>query len=214
MAVNFKITGSEAKPGNVDMANPGPATYPDQLTILQYPAPVLRKAAIAVDGFDEDLRGFVERMFETMYAAKGVGLAAPQVGVSRRLFVTDHAQREGNGHSDRRVFINPRIENASGEETYEEGCLSFPGIYAKVTRHNRFDLVFQDLIGFEQRLTLDVAAGDFLGVVAQHELDHLDGKVFVDHLSTIQLALLRRKLREMEKDYKAQTGKAGAVLRR
>jgi peptide deformylase len=196
------------------MANPGPATYPDSLTILQYPAPVLRKVAAPITAFDEGLRGFTERMFETMYAAKGVGLAAPQVGVSRRLFVTDHAQREANGRSDRRVFINPRIENASGEETYEEGCLSFPGVYAKVTRHNRFDIVFQDLLGFEQRLTLDVESGDFLGVVVQHELDHLDGKVFVDHLSPVQVTLVKRRLREMEKDYKALHGKAGAVLRR
>ncbi|MBA3685331.1 MAG: peptide deformylase [Planctomycetes bacterium] len=196
------------------MANSGPTTYPDVLTILQYPAPVLRKLATPVTAFDERLRAFAERMFETMYAAKGVGLAAPQVGVSRRLFVTDHAQRDGNGHSDRRVFINPRIENASGEETYEEGCLSFPGVYAKVTRHNRFDFVYQDLLGFEQRLTLDVEAGDFLGVVVQHELDHLDGKVFVDHLTAAQVTLVKRRLREMEKDYKTEHGKAGAVLRR
>ena len=196
------------------MASPGPTTYPDALMVHQYPAPVLRKLAIPITAFDEPLRAFSERMFEAMYAARGVGLAAPQVGVSRRLFVTDHAQREADGSSDRRVFINPRIENASGEETYEEGCLSFPGVYAKVTRHNRFDLVYQDLLGFEQRLTLDVTAGDFLGVVVQHELDHLDGKVFVDHLTAVQVTLVKRRLREMEKDYKAEHGKAGAILRR
>ena len=196
------------------MSPPASPAYPTDLVVLHYPAPVLRKPAAAVTVFDAALGGFVDGMYAAMYAAKGVGLAAPQVGVSIRLFVTDHARREQDGRSDRRVFINPRIENASGDETYEEGCLSFPGIYANVTRWNRFDVVFQDLLGFEQRLTFDVQAGDFLGVVVQHELDHLDGKVFVDHLTTAQLTLVKRKLREMEKDYKAETGKAGAVLRK
>lgn len=196
------------------MSPPASPGYPTDLAVVHYPAPVLRKAAAAVTIFDAELAAFAERMFAAMYAAKGVGLAAPQVGVSIRLFVTDHAQREKEGRSDRRVFINPRVENASGEETYEEGCLSFPGIYANVTRWNRFDFVFQDLLGFEQRLTFDVAAGDFLGVVVQHELDHLEGKVFVDHLTPTQLTLVKRKLRDLEKDYKAETGKAGAVLRR
>ena len=197
------------------MAPPASPAYPiGPLTVVHYPAPVLRKKAAPVTVFDAALSRFVEGMYAAMYDAKGVGLAAPQVGASVRLFVTDHAQREKDGRSDRRVFINPRIENASGEETYEEGCLSFPGIYANVTRWNRFDLVFHDLLGFEQRLTFDVEAGDFLGVVVQHELDHLDGRVFVDHLTAAQLTLVKRKLRELEKDYKAETGKAGAVLRK
>jgi peptide deformylase len=196
------------------MTAPASPAYPTDLRVLQYPAPVLRRKADPVTVFDAALARFVDDMYAAMYAAKGVGLAAPQVGVSVRLFVTDHGQREKDGRSDRRVFINPRIENPSGEETYEEGCLSFPGIYANVTRWNRFDFVFQDLLGFEQRLTLDVEAGDFLGVVVQHELDHLDGKVFVDHLTATQLTLVKRKLRELEKEYKAETGKAGAVLRK
>lgn len=189
-------------------------TYPTSLQVLAYPAPVLRRRAAPVTVFDADLTAFAERLFACMYDAKGIGLAAPQVGVSIRLFVTDHAQREADGLHDRRVFINPRIENASGEETYEEGCLSFPGIYAKVTRPNRFDLVWQDLTGTEQRQTFDIEAGDFLGVVTQHELDHLEGKVFVDHLTPAQLTLIRRRLRDMEKDWKAEHGDTGAVLRR
>ena len=182
--------------------------------VVRYPDPVLRQVAQPVTEFGPELKRTAEAMLQRMIASKGVGLAAPQVGVSIRLFITDHAQREKDGRSDRRVFINPRIENGTGDETYEEGCLSFPGIYANVTRWNRFDLVYQDLLGFEQRLTLDVTAGDFLGVVSQHELDHLDGKVFVDHLTTAQLTLVKRKLRELEKEYKAETGKAGAVLRK
>jgi peptide deformylase len=190
------------------------SAYPTSLSVLRYPAPVLRKVAKPVTVFDDGLRNFVDRLFECMYGSKGVGLAAPQVGVSERIFITDHVQRDDKEKHDRRVFINPRIENPSGEETYEEGCLSFPGIYAKVTRWNRFDLVHQDVQGVEHRLTLDVAAGDFLGVVAQHEFDHLEGKVFVDHLTPAQLILVRRALRELEKDWKDEHGRDGAVLRR
>jgi len=190
------------------------APYPPHLAVVSYPDPVLRVVAAPVERFDDALRDFCQRLFECMYLASGIGLAAPQVGVSRRIFVTDHARKQGAEFNDRRVWVNPRIEASQGTETYEEGCLSFPGLYAKVERHNRFDVVWQDEFGFEQRLTLDVNAGDFLGVVVQHELDHLDGKLFIDYLGPLQLGLVRRRLREMEKDYKEATGRAGAVLRR
>jgi peptide deformylase len=112
------------------------------------------------------------------------------------------------------VWINPRIERAQGTTVYEEGCLSFPGIYAKVNRHDRFDFVAQDEWGVERRQSLDVSAGDFLGIVVQHELDHLDGIVFVDHLTPAQLTLVRGRLRDLEKDYRKATGKTGSPLRR
>ncbi len=188
-------------------------TYPAVLSVVQYPHPVLRKITEPVTVFDDALRSFCERMFTCMEQAKGIGLAAPQVTVSKRIFISDHARRD-EGQSDRRVWINPRIVDASGTTAYEEGCLSFPGMYARVERLDRFTIVFQDVWGAEQRLSLDVGAGDFLGIVVQHELDHLDGKVFVDHLSDTQLMLIRKRLREMEKDYKKATGKLGAVLRR
>jgi peptide deformylase len=188
--------------------------YPATLSVLRYPAPVLRKIAKPVSVFDAGLRDFIGRMFDCMYGAKGVGLAAPQVGVSERIFITDHAQRDDKDKHDRRAFINPRIENGRGEETYEEGCLSFPGIYAKVTRWNNFDIVYQDEHGAEHRQSFDVNAGDFLGVVFQHELDHLDGKVFVDYLTPAQLILVRRALRDLEKEWKDEHGREGAVLRR
>ena len=169
--------------------------------------------------FDDHLRVFCARMFDVMEEHSGVGLAAPQVAVPLRIFVTDHTRRKQDGDdaglaSDRRVWINPRIECASGTTTYEEGCLSFPGIYAKVQRHNTFDIVAHDEYGVERRLSLDVEAGDFLGIVVQHELDHLDGVVFVDHLTPTQLTLCRRKLVDLEKFYKKTTGAAGSVLRR
>ncbi len=189
------------------------ADYPPVLTLVQYPHPVLRKRASEVTVFDDALRAFCALMFDCMIEYKGVGLAAPQVEVSKRIFITDHLRRE-EGQSDRRVWINPRIEQASGSTIYEEGCLSFPGIYAKVERHNRFDLVAKNEWGVEQRLSLDVEAGEFLGIVVQHELDHLDGKVFVELLAPLQLTTIRRRLKELEQAYKKATGKTGAVLRR
>jgi peptide deformylase len=187
--------------------------YPADLELVHYPHPVLRKRAGAVTVFDDALRSFCARMFDCMVDHKGIGLAAPQVAVSKRIFITDHLRRE-EGQSDRRVWINPRIEHPSGSTSYEEGCLSFPAIYAKVERHNRFDMVAQNEWGVEHRISLDVEAGDFLGIVVQHELDHLDGKVFVDHLAPEQLTLIRRRLKELEQAFKKATGKAGAVLRR
>ena len=180
---------------------------------------MLRQKAEAVTVFDDALRVFCARMFMVMDEYNGVGLAAPQVAVAKRIFVTDHIRKSKDlppeeQTSDRRVWINPRIELAEGTTTYEEGCLSFPDIYAKVHRHNRFDIVALDQWGSERRQSLDVDAGDFLGIVVQHELDHLDGVVFVDHLTPTQLTLIRRRLLEMEKDYKKATGKAGTVLRR
>ncbi len=188
--------------------------FPDRLAVIHYPHPVLRKVAKPVAVFDDQLAKFCQRMFTCMDEQHGIGLAAPQVCVSLRVFVTDHGKREGDGISDRRIWINPRLENVSGTSVHEEGCLSFPGMFAQVERHNRLDIVYQDVTGFEHRLALDVNAGDFLGVVVQHELDHLDGKVFVDHLTMAQLALIRGRLRELEKEFKAETGKSGAVLRR
>jgi peptide deformylase len=195
------------------MTSSASPTYPTSPALVKYPHPVLRKRAEEVAVFDDALRRFCAAMFQVMEDSKGVGLAAPQVAVSKRIFITDHARRE-EGQSDRRVWINPRIEKATGVTTYEEGCLSFPAIYAKVERHNRFDFVWADEWGVEHRITLDVESGDFLGIVVQHELDHLDGKVFVDHLTDAQLGLIRKRLKELETAYKKATGKSGAVLRR
>jgi peptide deformylase len=176
---------------------------------------VLRKRAAPVTVFDDELRAFCQRMFAVMELERGIGLAAPQVAVSRRIFVTDHTRkRDEPGQGDRRIWINPRIEAPEGETSYEEGCLSFPGIFAKVVRHNRFTFAYQDEYGVERRLGLDVEAGDFLGIVVQHELDHLDGKVFIEHLSPAQLVLVRKRLKELEADFRHETGSAGAVLRR
>ena len=191
------------------------ASYPLHPALVEYPHPVLRRKAEPVTVFDDALRAFCAQMFVVMEAHNGVGLAAPQVAVGKRIFITDHVRKkDGSGESDRRVWINPRLEKTDGITSFEEGCLSFPGIYAKVQRHNRFDIVSQDEYGTERRLTLDVDAGEFLGIVVQHELDHLDGIVFVDHLTPTQLTLCRRRLQDLEKAYKKETGLTGSVLRR
>jgi peptide deformylase len=188
-------------------------TYPEQLITLHYPDPRLRRIASPVTVFDPALRRFCLAMLEHMYRERGVGLAAPQVGVSARIFVTDHLVSEGEP-GEPRIWINPRIEEGGGESVFEEGCLSVPGLYAKVERFGHYTMIWQDESGQELRHRFAPADGDFLGTVAQHELDHLDGVLFVDHLSPIQLALLRRRLRGMEKDYQRLFGCAGAVLRR
>ncbi len=189
-----------------------PAT--GSLTIRRYPDPVLRALAQPVTTFDAGLAQLVDRMFVTMREDGGVGLAAPQVGVSQRLFVTDHHAGREDLPPAPRVWINPRFENCEGTVLNEEGCLSLPGLYANVERAARFDVVYQDLDGGEQRLHLDYEAGEFLAIVVQHENDHLEGRLFVDHLSHGQLAMLRRKLKELEKAFKKRTGTRGAVLRR
>lgn len=188
--------------------------YPTHPILVQYPHPALRRPAEPVTVFDQVLRDFCARMFEVMALEHGVGLAAPQVAVSKRIFVTDHIRNKDEAPGDPRIWINPRIEKTSGETVYEEGCLSFPGIYAKVTRHDCFDIVWQDEFGSERRQTLDVGTGDFLGIVVQHELDHLNGVVFVDHLTLLQLGLCRRRLKDLERSYKQETGQVGTVLRR
>ncbi len=191
-----------------------PAEYPAELALVHYPASVLRRRAEPVTSFDGRLRDFCQRMFSVMEAEHGVGLAAPQVGVSKCIFVTDHARPKDGEAPSPRIWINPRISDPSGTTVYEEGCLSFPEIYAKVTRHDRFTITWQDVAGTEHSERLDVGAGQFLGIVTQHELDHLDGKVFIDHLTTVQLGLVRRRLRDLEVDYRRATGKTGSPIRR
>lgn len=190
--------------------------YPEHLELVTYPHPVLRKPAAAVTTFDQNLASFCDRMLAAMRAYKGVGLAAPQVAVSQQIFVSDHGGLLGDGEGatpQPRVWINPHMESVSGHTVYEEGCLSFPGIYAKVERADRFIAVWQDIHGEEHRQELH-ATDDVLGIVFQHELDHLHGKLFVDLLNPAQITMIRRRLREMEQTYKKETGKVGSVLRR
>ena len=156
------------------------------LPILEYPDPRLRTKAVPVTVFDSALKRRIDDMFETMYAAPGIGLAATQVDWHQRLIVLDVSEK-----SDRReVFINPEILSREGAATGEEGCLSVPGIYDDVARAERVRVRAQDADGkhFERDLE------GMLAVCLQHEMDHLEGKLFVDYLSELKRQRIRKKL--------------------
>jgi peptide deformylase len=158
------------------------------MDILEFPDPRLRTKAQPVTVFDDRLRQLAADMLETMYAANGIGLAATQVNVHQRLFVTDISDERDRPQ----VLVNPRIVDKRGEQVYQEGCLSFPGIYADVQRAGWIRAEAEDLDGH----TFTLEAEGLMAVCIQHELDHLDGKVFVDYLSTLKRSML---LKRMEK---------------
>lgn len=158
------------------------------LNIIEYPDPRLRSKAQPVSVFDAALKQLVADMHETMYEAKGVGLAATQVNVQQRLFVLDVSDES----TEPQVLINPRILEKRGEQVYQEGCLSFPGVYADVERAGWVHAEAEDVDGH----TVTLEAEGLLAVCIQHELDHLDGKVFIDYLSSLKRSLL---LKRMEK---------------
>ncbi|WP_426701690.1 peptide deformylase [Rhodanobacter sp. Col0626] len=161
------------------------------LPILEFPDPRLRTRAEPVSIFDAGLKQFVADLFETMYAANGVGLAATQVNVHQCVLVADMSD-------DRKqplALINAQILEKSGSQVYQEGCLSFPGLYADVTRALKVKVKAQDVDGKE----IIVEAEGPLAVCIQHELDHLEGKVFVDYLSSLKRALLLKRLDKQRK---------------
>jgi peptide deformylase len=157
-----------------------------KLEILEFPDRRLRTVAKPVAQVDDALRALVDDMFETMYAAPGIGLAASQVDVHRQLLVLDVSE-EGNAPM---VFINPEILSAVGEEVHEEGCLSVPGIYAEVKRAERIRVRALDRDG----LSFEIDTDGLLAVCIQHEMDHLAGKLFVDYLSPLKRELVKKKL--------------------
>jgi len=160
--------------------------------VRKYGDPVLREKCKPVEVFDEELKSFVESMFSIMKAARGVGLAAPQVGDTRRVFIIDLSEHDFD--AEPMVFINPVIEEREGEQPGEEGCLSFPGLYLEVTRPERLILRFQDLEGRTQR----VEAQGFAARAIQHESDHLDGVLFIDHLTPSERDMLAGKLKKIK----------------
>ncbi|HEY0459097.1 MAG TPA: peptide deformylase [Pyrinomonadaceae bacterium] len=165
------------------------------LKIVHYPEPVLLTVGkpVGEDEFNEELRALVDDMFETMYDAEGVGLAAPQVGVSRRLFVMDVPVEEDK--SNKIALINPEIIMQEGEQVGDEGCLSFPGIYTTVRREVRTVVRYRDVFGKEQELNCtDLSARCVL-----HETDHCDGIVFLDRMSVLKRELAKRKIKKLQK---------------
>lgn len=158
-------------------------------TILHYPDKRLREPAQPVTRFDAELARLLEDMAETMYAAPGVGLAAPQIGVPLRIFVIDVATGDDQP-SEFRVFINPELVETQGEVCNEEGCLSFPGVQEEVWRAERVRVRAQDAKGEWFELNAD----GFLAIAVQHEHDHLIGKLMVDHLSMLRRRLVHRSM--------------------
>ncbi len=157
--------------------------------ILFYPDKRLREPGKKVEKFDAELHQLIDDMAETMYAAPGVGLAAPQIGVSKRLFIVDVATGDDEP-SDLRVFINPEIVAKEGETTFNEGCLSFPGIREDVDRAERVTVRALDKDGNPFELEAD----GLLAIAIQHENDHLNGDLMIDHLSVLRRRLVHRAM--------------------
>jgi len=162
-----------------------------KLTILEYPDPRLRNKAQPVTVFDPALQALIDDMFQTMYDAPGIGLAATQVNVHKQLLVLDVSEDK----SAPLVLINPKIAGQEGSQVYQEGCLSVPGIYADVERADRITVEALDRHG----KPLNFAADGLLAVCIQHEMDHLIGKLFVDYLSPLKRELVRRKLEKQRR---------------
>jgi len=157
-----------------------------KLTILRYPDHRLRRKAEPVEQVDDEIRQLAENMLDTMYEAPGIGLAATQVNVQKRLLVIDVSE----DRSEPRVFINPEILEQSGEEVMEEGCLSVPGIFAEVKRASEIKVRALN----EKGESFELETDGLLAVCIQHEIDHLNGKLFVDYLSELKRKMVRKRL--------------------
>ena len=160
------------------------------LEVVKYGDPILTKHAEEVTKVDDSIRKLVDDMFETMYGAPGVGLAAPQVGVLKRLFIMDCSS--GKNKKQKLALINPVIESEEGEQIGDEGCLSFPGIYVQVARPQRLVVRALDVDG--SAFTLDLL--DLEARCVAHETDHLDGELFINYLSPLKRDLTRRKIKK------------------
>jgi len=161
--------------------------------IVKYGNPVLEKPAAPVTEFNEDLKNLVADMFESMYEAKGVGLAAPQIGISKRLAVIDVSFKENP--REKLVLANPEIIHTEGKQTQSEGCLSIPDFRENVTRANKVTIRAQDINGkWYEKTGEELLARAFL-----HETDHLNGKLYITHLSALKRDLMKRKIRKLVK---------------
>ncbi len=162
------------------------------LNILRFPDPRLRKKSVPIDVVTDGIRQLVDDMLETMYAAPGVGLAANQVNVQQRLIVIDISE----GKDQPLVLINPEIIRSEGEREYEEGCLSVPEEYEMVTRADTVRVRALDRHG----ALFELDADDLLATCIQHEMDHLDGKLFVDYLSKLKRDRIQKRLEKANKE--------------
>ena len=172
--------------------------------IVLYGEPVLETPAADVTDFNDDLRQLVDDMFESMYAAHGVGLAAPQIGISKRISVIDVTFKEDP--KSKIVIINPEIIFKEGSQTGQEGCLSLPEFRENVTRARNVTVRAQDVSG----KTYEINGEDLLARAFQHEIDHLNGKLFISHLSALKRDLIKRKINKLRKS--GQWGRTTADL--
>ena len=164
------------------------------LKIVKYPEPVLSQPGEPVTEFDSDLKKLADDMFETMYASQGIGLAAPQVSVSKRVTVIDLSQ--GKDPAQKLVLVNPEVIFREGKQYEEEGCLSFPEIREKVQRANKVRIRAQDLKG----KWFEMDGEELLSRAFQHEIDHLDGMLFIFRMSSLKRDLVLRKIRKMQRE--------------
>lgn len=184
------------------------------LKIYVAPHPVLKKIAEPVAKVTDEDRKLMDDMLDTMYATDGIGLAAPQVGISKRIVVMDLEQpREEEDWTKRRTkplfFVNPEITWESEDmRVYQEGCLSVPGQYADVTRPDKIKIKFLDYDGKAQ----EIEADGLLATCLQHEMDHLNGILFIDHLSTLKRDMLLRKLKKFTKENEAEMAESHVLL--
>ena len=162
--------------------------------VVKYPDPVLARRGADVSVFDAELKTFVEEMFESMYAAQGIGLAAPQIAVSKRITVIDVSFRKNP--KDKLALINPQLVWADGRQVEEEGCLSLPDIREKVVRAAKVKVKAQDVTG----KWFEVDGEELLARALQHEIDHLDGVLFIDRISRLKRELVLRKIRKMQRN--------------
>lgn len=168
--------------------------------VLIYPDPLLKQKAKSVAKVDDSVRALVKDMTETMYAEEGVGLAAPQIGVARRVIVIDTSPRQKG--EKLRVFINPELLSAEGRTKYTEGCLSIPGEAEEIERFDRVTVRALDTKGE----TFELEAEGLLAIALQHEMDHLDGVLFVDRLSSVKRGLIRKRMLDYVAQRKAAKG--------
>lgn len=179
----------------------------DKLDVLKFPEPILKKIALPITDFNSDLAKIAKDMLYTMYKAPGIGLAAPQVGHSIRMFVididfekervtaADGSERVEYSNFNPLVMINPEIISSEGEQIHQEGCLSFPGIFEDVKRFEKISIKYQNLSG--KKIELD--AEEMLSICMQHELDHLNGVVFIERLSQLKRTFILKKFAKKKK---------------
>lgn len=164
------------------------------MELVRYPDPILKMPAVEVIDFGDELRKMAEDMLELMYECRGLGLAGPQAGLRRRLIVLNPSGK----HEDELVLANPQLVETSGEANFEEGCLSFPGIYAKIVRPESITCVARTLDGANITFTCE----DLVARIVQHEIDHLAGVLLVDRMNPAERKVHQRALRRLRKEYK------------